>query len=55
MAYKKPLSLAPLTPEEALRRAMSVPAPPHDQPIPKAKAKKPAKKKAARKKKPDRL
>jgi hypothetical protein len=45
----KPLSLAPLTPEDALRRAMSVPPPKHDPPTPKAK--KAAKKKSGRKNK----
>lgn len=39
----KPISLAPLTPEEALRRAMRTPPPTHDLKPPKAK-KKPAKK-----------
>lgn len=45
-AHPKPLSLAPLSLEEALRRAMSVPAPKSDpKPPPKGKAKKLAKKK----------
>jgi hypothetical protein len=47
-AESKPISLYPLTPEEALRRAMSVPAPKSD-PKPQVKAK--AKKKHATKKK----
>jgi len=42
-----PLSLAPLTPEEALRRAMSVPAPKSD---PKPPTKPKAKGKSAKKK-----
>ena len=45
----KPISLHPLTPEEAIRRALSVPAPTKEaKPNPKAKAKqkkKPAKRK----------
>jgi hypothetical protein len=35
----KPISLAPLTPEQALRHAMQVPAPEHDAKQPKKKAK----------------
>jgi hypothetical protein len=50
MSNIKPISLHPLTPEEAIRRAMSVPPPKHDAPMPKAK-KKPAKKASDRKKK----
>lgn len=49
MAYEKPISLSPLTPEEALRRAMQAPVPKDDPPpvpkkqaIPKKTAKKPA-------------
>jgi hypothetical protein len=41
-----PISLAPLTPEEALRRAMQAPVPKH---APKPPAKPKAKKKAAKK------
>jgi hypothetical protein len=44
-----PLSLAPLTPEEALRRAMSV-APPTEDPLPPKQSAKPATRKAAPKK-----
>jgi hypothetical protein len=35
----KPISLRPLTPEEALRRAMSIPAPDHDPKPPKRRKK----------------
>ena len=42
----KPISLYPLTPEEALRRAMRAPVPKSDpKPPPKAKAKKAVRKK----------
>jgi hypothetical protein len=36
---EKPLSLKPLTAMQALRHAMTVPAPEHDPPAPKAKKK----------------
>jgi hypothetical protein len=39
MAYERPVSLKPLTLEQALKRAMSVPAPDHDPKPPKSKKK----------------
>jgi hypothetical protein len=43
VVQEKNISLAPLSPEDALRRAMQVPAPEHD-PKPVKAAKRPAKK-----------
>lgn len=39
LTNSKPISLKPLTPRQALKQAMSVPAPEHDPPPPKAKKK----------------